>query len=153
MNQSQKQYIIFGVIIFVLLAIAVFFYVKSKPSQQNAEEKNSVFEKPKEVIPTVDSTVKVSIKGSTEATISVKGIPSGTQEIEYELSYQTKSGSMEGVLGRIEVDNSLEAKEKITFGTCSSGICRYHKIDGPVHGVFKFSGSYGERLLKTSFDL
>ena len=105
------------------------------------------------MIPTVDSSVKVSIEGSTEATISLSGIPADTKEIEYELSYETKSGSIEGVFGKIEVDGSSQAEEEVTFGTCSSGVCRYHEIDGPINGVFKFSGSYGERLLETSFDL
>jgi len=153
MNQSKKQYIIFGVIIFVLLAVGLFFFLKSKPTNENAAKKDSVFEKPEEVIPTVDSSVKARIEGRTEATITIEGIPAGTTAIDYELSYNTKSGSIEGVFGVIEVDGTTTAEEKVTFGTCSSGVCRYHDIDGPIHGVFKFSGSYGERLLESSFDL
>jgi len=153
MKLQKNQYIIFGIIIFLLIVVGLFFYMKVKPSGQSAEKKDSVFEEPTEVIPTVDSSVKVSIEGSTEATISLSGIPAETKEIEYELSYETKSGSIEGVFGKIEVDGSSEAEEEVTFGTCSSGVCRYHEIDGPINGVFKFSGSYGERLLETSFDL
>ena len=153
MKQLQHQYIIFGIIIFLLIVVGLFFYMKVKPSGQSAEKKDSVFEEPTEVIPTVDSSVKASIEGSTEATISLSGIPAGTKEIEYELSYETKSGSIEGVFGKIEVNGSSQAEEEVTFGTCSSGVCRYHEIDGPINGVFKFSGSYGERLLETSFDL
>lgn len=153
MKQLQNQYIIFGVIIFVLIVVGLFFYMKVKPAGQSTEKKDSVFEKPTEVIPTVDSSVTVSIEGSTEATISLSGIPAGTEEIEYELSYETKTGSIEGVFGKIAVNGSSKAEEEVTFGTCSSGVCRYHEIDGPINGVFKFSGSYGERLLETSFDL
>lgn len=153
MEQSQKQYIIFGIIIFVLLAVGVYFYMRTKPATQNKDDKKSVFDEPEEVIPTVDSSVKARIEGSTEATITIDGIPAETTGIEYELSYKTKSGSIEGVFGTMEVDGAASATEEVTFGTCSSGVCRYHDIDGPVNGVFKFSGSYGERLLETSFDL
>jgi len=145
MKQAQKQYIFFGFIIIILLAVGVFFYVKSKPSKQNAQEKKSVFEEPTEIIPTVDSSVKVDIK--------ISGIQTGTDSIEYQLTYATASGGNEGVLGVITKITNSKAEKDVTFGTCSSGVCRYHEIDGPVTGVFKFSGTYGDRLLETTFEL
>ena len=153
MKQAQKQYIFFGFIIIILLAVGVFFYVKSKPSKQNAQEKKSVFEEPTEIIPTVDSSVKVDIEGSKDAVIKISGIQTGTDSIEYQLTYATASGGNEGVLGVITKITNSKAEKDITFGTCSSGVCRYHEIDGPVTGVFKFSGTYGDRLLETTFEL
>lgn len=121
-------------------------------TSQSADEKESVFEQPDEVIPTVDSSVKVSIKGTTDAVITVEGIPDGTETIEYELSYNTKSGSIEGAIGMIQVKGS-KAEEDVTFGTCSSGVCRYHEIEGPVSGNFVFEGSYGKQMLEQEFNL
>lgn len=153
MNQTQKQYIMFGVVIVILLIGGVFFYMRSRPTAKSADTKESVFDEPEEVIPTVSSSVKARIKGTTEATIYLDGIPAETDEVEYEISYETKSGSIEGVFGTIDVGGKSSAEEEVTFGTCSSGVCRYHDIEGAVKGVFKFSGSYGEQLLETTFDL
>ena len=154
MNSQKNLYIIIGGIILVLLAAAIYFFtLPDKATSETAQDKDSVFEEPREVIPTVDSSVKVTIKGKTEAVIQVSGIPDGTKEIEYELSYNTSTGSIEGVFGLIEVDGSDKASEDVTFGTCSSGVCRYHEIKGMVSGTFKFSGSYGEKLLESTFDL
>jgi len=124
---------------------------KSKTPQKD-DENESVFDQPEEVIPTVDSSVKVTIKGTTDAVITIEGIPDGTETVEYELSYNTKSGSIEGAIGMIQVKGS-KAEEDVTFGTCSSGVCRYHEIDGPVSGNFVFEGSYGKKMLEQEFNL
>ena len=149
---NKNRHLIGGVVILLLIAGGGFFMMQGR-GQQQVHDGDSVFEMPDEVIPTVDSSVSVSIKGATDAVIMVKGIPADTEVIEYELSYNTASGSIEGIFGMIEVDGASEAEEEVTFGTCSSGVCRYHKIEGPVHGVFKFSGSYGDRLLEKDFEL
>ncbi|PIZ65301.1 hypothetical protein COY14_02670 [Candidatus Roizmanbacteria bacterium CG_4_10_14_0_2_um_filter_36_9] len=154
MNPQKIFYIVIGGIILVLLVAAIYFFtLPDKASSETRDNKDSVFEEPREVIPTVDSSVKVTIKGKTEAVIELSGIPDGTKEIEYELSYNTSTGSIEGVFGLIEVDGSTKASEDVTFGTCSSGVCRYHAIEGEVSGTFKFSGSYGEKLLESTFNL
>ncbi len=152
MDTISKKYYIIGAVVLVLVVVAGVFLMNRGNAAQEAQDKESVFDEPSEVIPTVDSSVKVSIKGTTDAMITVEGIPGGTDSIEYELSYNTKSGSIEGVFGIIEVKGS-KAEEEVTFGTCSSGVCRYHEIDGPVSGTFIFSGDYGEKMLEQEFEL
>ena len=152
MDTISKKYYIIGAVVLVLIVVGGIYLMNKNNSSQQAEKKESVFEQPDEVIPTVDSSVKVAIKGTTDAMITVEGIPDGTETIEYELSYNTKSGSIEGVFGMIEVSGS-KAEEEVTFGTCSSGVCRYHEIDGPVTGNFVFEGSYGKRMLEQEFTL
>lgn len=142
-----------GGVVVILIIAGVSLLISKSSSSKQADEKTSVFEEPEEVIPTVDSSVTASIKGKTEAVITLKGILDGTEIVEYELSYNTKSGSIEGVFGSIEPAGKKTIDEDVTFGTCSSGVCRYHEIVGPVHGSFKFSGSYGERLLEKEFNL
>ncbi len=150
---NKNQYYIVGGVIIVLLAIIGFMMFKGGKSEQ-AQNKDTVFEEPAEVIPTVDSSVKASITGNTDAVIEINGIPEGTDEIEYELSYNTASGSIEGVFGSIDVKKGSDSvEEDIKFGTCSSGVCRYHDITGKVKGTFKFSGSFGQKLLEKEFDV
>ncbi len=153
MNTNLKQYSIVGIVVVLLIAGALYVITGSGGNSQKAEEKETVFEKPTNVIPTVDSSVTAEIKGDTEAVLTLKGIPKGTEEIEYEFSYNTSSGSVEGVIGNIQVEGEDSVEEDITFGTCSSGVCRYHEIEGNIKGIFKFSGEYGQRLLEKEFSL
>ena len=150
MKSIPKQYLIVSGVILVLLVI-IGFFMFGQGEAANTEDKKTVFGEPAEVIPTVDSSVKATIEGSKDGVITISGIPKGTTEIEYELSYSTKTGSIEGVFGSIEIKGESKVTEEITFGTCSSGVCRYHSIEGPVKGTFKFSGSYGKQLLEKEF--
>lgn len=149
---TSKQRALAGALIVLLIGIGVFLLFRNVRSQDETSDE-TVFEEPTEVIPTVDPSVQVRIEGSKEATLNITGIPAGTTDIEYELSYNTSTGSIEGLFGTIEVDGESTVEEEITFGTCSSGVCRYHEITGEVHGVLKFSGDYGDRLLEKDFTL
>ena len=154
MNNNSKQYIIVGGVILVLIAAAVFVMTGIGKNNDGANEKETVFEKPTNVIPTVDSSVSVEVEGNKDATLTVKGVPDGTEEIEYELTYSTKSGSVEGVIGSITVDSGEDTvTEDFVFGTSSSGVTRYHEIVGKVKGTFKFSGQYGQKLLEKEFSV
>lgn len=157
-TNNKKQYIIVGSVILVLLIIIGFTMYRSQKKEEVAD-KESVFKEGTDAIPTVNSSVQVTIEGNKEAVITVSGIPAGTTQIEYELNYKKKNliegeGVQDGVFGRIKVNGKeTTASEDITFGTCSSGVCRYHNIDGPVKGIFKFSGSYGQQLLEKEFEV
>lgn len=150
---DTKKYYIIGAVVIILVLFGG-FALMNRNANQNSEtkEKESVFEEPSEDIPPVDPSVQATIKGRTDAVITIENIPEGTESIEYELSYNTASGSIEGVFGMIDVEGST-AEEEITFGTCSSGVCRYHEIEGDVSGTFIFSGTYGEQLLEQEFAL
>lgn len=152
MNTQTKYYIIGAVVIIIVLVGGFTFMRRNSVPQADSQEKESVFEEPAEDIPAVDSSVIATIKGKTDAVITIENIPEGTDAIEYELSYNTAAGSIEGVFGTIEVTGDT-AEEEITFGTCSSGVCRYHTIEGAVNGTFIFSGSYGEQMLEQEFEL
>lgn len=153
MNTNSKQYIIVGVVVVLLVAAAIFVMTGSGRSNEETKGKETVFEKPTNVIPTVDASVKATIKGNKDAVLTIEGVPEGTEEIEYELSYPTKNGSVEGVLGTITVDGESTVEEEFVFGTSSSGVTRYHQLDGKVTGTFKFSGEYGQKLLEKEFSV
>src|SRR3990167_6902038 len=103
LKNIPKQYLVFGGVIILLIGIIGYMMVGSGSLQTAADKEDSVFKEPNEVIPTVDSSVQATITGNKEGVIEIKGIPKGTKEIEYELSYNTESGSIEGVFGTIEV--------------------------------------------------
>lgn len=156
-QNNSKQYIIVGAVILVLVSAIAFMMFRGKDNQESTE-KETVFAQPEDVIPTVDSSVKVTIEGKTEGVITIKGIPKGTTEIEYQLTYKKKNlvegeGVQDGLLGRVKLKGEDSIEEEITFGTCSSGVCRYHDIDGPITGSFLFTGSYGKKILDQKFDL
>lgn len=150
-NSIPKQYSIVGGVIIILIIAAVGFMMQNKAASQHTNEKESIFEEPVKEIPPVDASVTATLKGKTEGVITISGIPEGTDMIEYELIYDTDKGP-EGAIGTMKVKGST-AEEKVTFGTCSSGVCRYHIITGTIQATFKFSGDYGEQLLKTEFEV
>lgn len=152
MKQFDKKYYIIGGLVLVVIAVGVWFFTRTTPQTAKNVENESVFEEPNETIQILEDSVEITIKGKTDAEISVKNIPANTKSISYELSYNTKSGSVEGVFGMIDVDNA-NATEQITFGTCSSGVCKYHQIDGTVKGIFIFEGSYGQKMREQEFAL
>lgn len=109
-----------------------------------------------ELIPTVDPNVKVNLKATAtgkEVTLLVQGIPKGTTSIEYELSYNTVRQGIQGVLGTVMLEGGETEYEKdLTLGTCSSGTCVYHDVDGKITLSLRFTGSYGEKIFQKEFD-
>lgn len=122
------------------------------------------------VFPTVDSSVKVDLRSTKkgEAVLSVNNAPSGTESIEFEMSYlvineDTGDGGgtvSQGAIGKCyEVRGIWECGEpsasgrKIILGTCSSGVCRYHNISGPIRISLKFSGSYGDKMFTKEYEI
>lgn len=130
MKNIPKQYLMIGAVVVVAL-ILIGSLLMRKGNENSEKDTSSALEEAPEAIPTVDPSVKIEIEDNEDALIKVSGLPKGTKAVEYELSYNTESGSIEGVFGEIEVESdSDEAEEEIKFGTCSSGTCRYHEIDG-----------------------
>ncbi|MBI3619610.1 hypothetical protein HY214_00455 [Candidatus Roizmanbacteria bacterium] len=48
------------------------------------------------------------------------------KSIAYTLSYQT-NGVEQGVIGSIDTASGATANRELLFGTCSSGVCRFHE--------------------------
>lgn len=110
-----------------------------------------------EIIPTVDSSVKVSLAaqtGSKELILGINSIPTGTNTIDYELSYQTAQQGLQGVIGTISVSNNKNNYQKsITLGTCSSGKCVYHQVVGKIKLTLRFNGDYGEKIFEKDYEI
>lgn len=137
----------------LILLIGGYFYFFSKKTVQTTKEPEVT--PVEDIIPTVDSSVKVDLASSSkkEALLSIDNIPNDTVIIEYSLSYETKQQGLQGVIGTISLDNEQKYEKKITLGTCSSGSCVYHEVLGSIKLSLKFTGDYGERLFEKDFTL
>ena len=109
------------------------------------------------VIPTIDSNVSVDLVSSSagrEVVLQIKSIPSGTDTIDYELSYQTKQQGLQGVIGTVELKkNESEVDKTLTLGTCSSGTCIYHQVLGKIRLNLRFTGDYGDKVFEKEYEL
>lgn len=156
-EQNKKMLMVAAV---VLLVFGVgFFLVRGNGSNKADEEANEEVLPDIEVLPTVADTVKVKITSDAkkqEASLSVTGVPEGTESIEYELSYDADIDGEKvpkGVIGTIEFDGKEPVKRQITLGTCSSGTCKYDKGIASIKASLKFTGSYGGQLFEGEFEL
>lgn len=152
MKLSKQHMMIIGggLVLLVLVGILVF------RGKGNAKQNITSTEPTEAVIPTIDTSVQVNLtssSGGKEVSLDIKGIPSGTQTIDYELSYQTKQQGLQGVIGTITLTNESEYQKSITLGTCSSGKCVYHEVVGKIKLSLKFTGSYGDKIFEKEYGL
>jgi len=164
---KKKVYIV--ILFFVLFLFGFIFFIWKNKSFSKKETQSIVL--PTDVlISTVDSSVKVEFKSlkKGEVVLIINNEPKGTETIDFELSYKALNNDIsegeglidQGVIGKCyKVDTSWQCGEetdsgrKIVLGTCSSGVCRYHNIAGPIKLNLKFSGSYGEKIYENEFKI
>ena len=149
LDPKHKKILIIGAIIVILgLGYSIF----RSPAKKMVTTKSSILPENTE-IQLVDDSVKVSFSSQNkkEASVKVESIPKDTELIEYEISYNTAEEVPQGAIGKLDINGNTASKDQLTFGTCSSGTCRYHNLVGTVKLLLKFSGSYGERLFEKEF--
>lgn len=154
MAMDKKKLIISGVILLIILLGS--FVVMSRKS--STQKQTTVEALPtEEVIPTVDSNVRVDLVSSSagrEVTLQIKNIPAGTNTIDYELSYQTKQQGLQGVIGTIQPKKGESDFDKsLTLGTCSSGTCIYHEVVGKIRLNLRFTGDYGNKVFEKEYNI
>ncbi len=162
----KKNKVLAGIAVGTVLIIGAIF-VRFTGSAQPQKGTETVLEN-EPTIPMVDSSVIVSLKNSTkkgEVEIDIQNAPAGSKQADIEMSYERKpqpSDDLEGaesipdgILTACEFSgNSRDChKEGITLGTCSSGVCRYHTLAGPVRVSIRFSGTYGQKLFEKEYEL
>ncbi len=152
MKLDKRMKMFVGGLVVVLLLVGAWLMTR-KGITQNGSSNISPTEV---VIPTIDSSVKVSLTltpAGHEVELLIKAIPSGTNSIDYELSYQTKDQGLQGVIGTINIAGDSKFDKKITLGTCSSGKCVYHEVVGSIKLTLKFTGSYGEKIFEKDYSI
>jgi hypothetical protein len=153
MKLDKKQMMIVGGALVLLLVLGFLFFRGRVNTNDNQGEQTEV----EDLIPTVDASVKVSLEASDstnhEVVLTASNIPAATQAVDYELSYQTASQGLQGVIGTITTIRGRGFEKKLTLGTCSSGTCVYHQVVGKIKLTLKFSGDYGEKLFEKEYSL
>jgi len=165
---KEKKNLVIAFLLLVLVVIIGFVFLNKKPTKKTSP---TVAVPTEELIPTVDSSVKVEFKPlkKGEVILKVSNEPKNTKQIDFELNYQVVNtdvaeggeGTVEqGAIGKCyQIESFWQCGEesatgrKIILGTCSSGTCRYHNIVGPIKVVLKFSGSYGEKIFEKEFTI
>lgn len=153
-TKNNKKYIIGGVVFFLVLVVGGFLIMFNTKKETVTQDKKEVLTQ-SEVIPTVDSSVKVELtsENNKEVTLDINSIPEGTLDIEYELSYITGKNVPKGVLGTIDVSGKSSVERKITLGTCSSGTCVYDEGVTSIKVSLKFNNDSGSKIFEKEFPL
>lgn len=153
---KEKKILIILVLVSGLILFWVGIKIKGRGKETiKKEEKKQKILLQEETIPTISPDVLISLTSidKKEVILTIENIPSGTQIIDYELSYLTGDNLPKGVIGSIEITNQSKVQRKITLGTCSSGSCVYDQGVEKIEVNLKFSGSYGERIFQKEFKI
>lgn len=169
MKKNTK--LIIGVVVTLVLITSVVVLAMNGKNSNTTKKTGDVLENEPTVAP-VDSSVVVDFKEANKAgevLLTVKNAPGGTKDIEFELSYDAESAASEesaggttqqGAIGKCEKNgDTWECGEpsadgrKIVLGTCSSGVCRYHKIKSQIDVRLMFNGNYGQRSFEKKYSI
>jgi hypothetical protein len=148
----NKNFYIGGLIVLVLLVAGVFIFSRKQDNKAIVTNASPT----DQIIPTIDSSVKVDLTSTTggkEVILTIKSIPLGTNSIDYELSYQTAQQGLQGVIGTITPAGESNYEKKLTLGTCSSGTCVYHQVVGKIKLTLKFNSDSGEKIFEKEYGL
>jgi hypothetical protein len=154
----NKKYIAIVAAVVVVLLAGVSFMVLGKKQSNTAASNKTELPTNSEVVPTVDSSVKVTVEptDASKHTIALKvnGLPNGTETLEYELTYDTKAQGLQGIVpDPVNVKGKTSFEKDILLGTESSGAKTYHEVVGPIKVSLKFTGSYGAKSFEKDFEL
>jgi hypothetical protein len=153
LNYKKNVMIAGAVTLVIIIGVIMLMGRNAQTSKQSStsQEQSDIQNEP--TIAPVSSSVKVSltpVKAGKEVKIMVANPPSGTEKMEYELSYDSSNRGSQGAIGELK-GSSHDAT--VTLGTCSSGTCIYDSVTGPLKLSIKFSGSYGEQIFEKDYDL
>ena len=151
---KKKLMLIAGAVLTILIIGAVLISSRKPEIKKPGNEELLPTEV---IIPTIDKSVKVSLISSSlgkEVTLQIKGIPSGTETIDYELSYQTAQQGLQGVIGTLQLKPAeSEVDKTLTLGTCSYGTCVYHQVTGKIRLNLRFTGEYGDKVFEKEYQI
>lgn len=166
-NLKKNTLILFIVIVLTLFLFVYLFSNRKKEVKKIEKDQNEAI-----LVPTVDNNVKIYLEKIKvgEIKVIIDNAPEKTKNIDFEISYLVKNNDIDegvenelisqGAMGMCYLEDNLwycgtgqGINKKIVLGTCSSGVCRYHNIVGPIKLNLKFSGSYGEKVFEKEYQL
>lgn len=145
-------------LVITAIAVILVFIGSSLLILNNKNNTSSTTETDEDVsLPKADPNIKVDLSpkdpGKT-VLLSISSLPNNIQTIEYELTYKTADNKSEGLFGIIKLNSGENSVEReLTLGTCSSGVCKYHQVEGKGKLTIKFDGSKGASRFQKEFDL
>lgn len=152
-GRSNKTKII-GLGVTILLIFGLGIFVSHRSSKKTDE--TLVIPTPQETLPTVDSSVEITLTSkdnSRAVVLHIAKFPADVTTVDYELTYDTASGLPRGVLGRIEVKGEKEIEREILLGTCSKNKCVYDEGVKKVSLVLKFNTPSGSSQFQKEYPL
>ena len=153
MKTNNKTTMVLGGFFLVLFVFSGYWLLIGRKTTVN--NKNEQVIPTDVVIPTIDSSVKISLTpltGRKEVLLSIKNMPKNTNSLEYILSYETKEGGLQGVNSTAKITGS-DFEKKITLGTCSSGTCVYHNIKDKIKVELVFKGNNGDKYFTKEYKI
>ena len=153
MKLNQRTTMILGGFFLVLFVFSGYWLLIGRKATVN--NRNEQVVPTDAVIPTIDSSVKISLTpltGKKEVVLSIKNMPKNTNSLEYILSYETVEGGLQGVNSMAKITGS-DFEKKITLGTCSSGTCVYHNIKDKIKVELVFKGNNGDKYFTKEYAL
>lgn len=151
----KNKILIIGAVM-VVLAIIVGVLLFRNSSQQPTEEPGNTlpvsqrYEK-------VEKGIKVEVqrvKDGRRVDFLVTEIPAKYKTIEYEFSYQTGSGGLQGGIGSPSAIKNNSYQKEILLGTCSAGgACTYDEGVEKIKFTIFFSTGSEKRYLEKEFSI
>ena len=149
----MRKFIIPALILIAVLVSGIFILKRTG----SKKEEVTVIPTPSVVLPTISSEVNVELTAKNDnrvVILRIKGIPSDTKSIEYELTYITGNGLPRGVLGKVSLDGETELERNdIVLGTCSSGKCVYDIGVESIDLSLKFNSLSGISVYRKTYPL
>jgi len=150
--KNKKKALIALALVLILIIIGGWIFKKS--SQPEVEQKESTLPA-SERYEKVEPGIKVSVervKDNRRVDFQVKNIPSHYKTIEYEFSYQTASGGLQGGIGSPSAIKNGRYQKEILLGTCSAGgACTYDEGVEKIKFTVFFSTGSQKRYLEKEF--
>lgn len=153
MKNKKIIFIVVGVLI--LLVVGVLMVFNSKKTDSDTELKSTLpisqnYQKIPEKI-TVDVEL---IKNNKWVNFKVSDIPAKYKTIEYEFSYKTSSGGLQGGIGSPSTIKNGQYQKEILLGTCSAGgACTYDEGVEKIKFTIFLSTLTDKRYYEKEFSL
>lgn len=150
MKNKTALYVAIVVLVVVLIGGYAVVKILTKPAPETQEEQEILD------LPPADSSIIVDLKKRADdkyLILTVSKIPSGTDSIEYDLSYDTDKGINTGAYGKVDLNGKSEITKEILLGTQSKNNFKYDTGVTSVDLVLKFNHPDGASQFTKTFSL
>jgi len=153
---KANKFIVGGVIVAVLF-IGVFLFTRMGKKTTTGEEGLGGTLPRLENYKKAESSIKASAtlqKDGKHVQFSVANIPTKYKKIEYEFTYKTATGALQGGMSSPTKIKSGAYEKEILLGTCSAGgACTYDQGVTEIKFSMLFDTGSEKRLLEKTFSL